>query len=170
LRRISCTIADSCDTVADLIGEFQPATVVADVEPLVAPRDSAASDVVSGAVRFTERLVAAAPATLSLLVFASNARLHVPEKMKVENVVAVFVSPAWKPWTVSYIAKAPRPMVVVGDQVVTDGIIAVRMQVPFIHSVTGNRVPWWPRLQAAIGTPVAKVVFRDRALSSRNAR
>ena len=111
-------IADGPGEVFDFIAEFRQATVVADVEPLVAAWDSAAAEVERPAARFAEKLTAAMPLTLRPLVLA------------------------------------------VGDQVVTDGLLAVRLRAAFIHSIADDRSPRWPRLQALIGKPVARIAFR----------
>jgi predicted HAD superfamily phosphohydrolase YqeG len=167
VRSTARRIADSPGQVVDFIAEFRPATVVADVEPLVAAWDSAAAEVERRAARFAEKLAAAMPRTLRLLVFASNSRMPVPADLRAENIDIVFVSAARKPWVTRYLAAAPRPIVVVGDQVVTDGLLAVRLRAAFIHFIAEDRPPWWPRLQAVIGKPVARIVFRPSPDSRR---
>lgn len=161
--------ADSPGQVVDLIAEFRPATVVADVEPLIVSWDSTAAEVDRRAARFAEKLATAVPLTLRLLVFASNSRMPVPGDLRAENIDIVFVSPARKPWVTRYLVAAPRPIVVVGDQVVTDGLLAVRSGTAFIHFIADDRPSWWPRLQAVIGKPVVRIAFRPSS-DSRPAR
>jgi predicted HAD superfamily phosphohydrolase YqeG len=162
VRRTARRIADSPDRVIDFIAEFCPATVVADVQPLVAAWDSAAADVERSAASFAEKLAAAMPRTLRLLVFATNSRIPVPRELRAEKIDIIFVSAARKPWVTRYLAAAPRPIVVVGDQVITDGLLAVRLRAAFIHFTADGCPPWWPRAQAIIGKPVVRIAFRTR--------
>jgi hypothetical protein len=161
--------------VAELAARFRPATVIVDVQPLVAPWQAGPTDVAQGMTDFARAVAGAVPATLRTLIFASNARLPRPASADVGSpaagLVVLFVSPAHKPWRTHYLADLPRPMVVIGDQVLTDGMLACRLRAPFIQLASRDRSPWWPRLQTAVGRPVARVTFRteDLRAAARNA-
>lgn len=58
-------------------------------------------------------------------------------------------------------ASAGRLQCVVGDQVLTDGLLAWRLRLPFVHVVqTIRNEPSWPRLMRAVAYPFAKTLFR----------
>lgn len=49
---------------------------------------------------------------------------------------------------------------VVGDQILTDGLLAWKLGLPFVHIVrAAPNEPAWPRLMRAVGDPIAKAVF-----------
>jgi predicted HAD superfamily phosphohydrolase YqeG len=51
---------------------------------------------------------------------------------------------------------------VVGDQVLTDGLLAWRLRLPFVHVVRPIRnEPSWPQLMRAIAFPLTKTLFRQ---------
>lgn len=50
---------------------------------------------------------------------------------------------------------------VVGDQVLTGGLLAWRLGVPFYYWHSPSRVSWWPRAQRAAGTLLEWAIFID---------
>jgi hypothetical protein len=119
----------------------------------------------SAAVALSSYLADAMP-YLRTLVFASNARSVGRQQLWQKGLEVMFVGGANKPWRTTYLTRAPRPVVVLGDQVLTDGLLAVRLHGQFLHWRAGARAPWWPRLQEAIGQQVARWVFSP--MHSRN--
>jgi hypothetical protein len=50
---------------------------------------------------------------------------------------------------------------VVGDQIATDGILAWRLGLTFVHYIPDDRVaPVGPRLLRALGRPLRRALFR----------
>lgn len=138
--------------------ELQPATLVVDIQPFVAPWRASPDAMLSAAAALSEYLAETLP-DLKAVVFATNARGGLQPPLRDERVQVTFVSTARKPWRISYVADVPRPIVVLGDQIVTDGLLAFRLRGQFLHWREHGRVPWWPRLQALIGEPLVWFVF-----------
>jgi hypothetical protein len=149
---------DGQDVVVAAVADLRPATLVVDVQPFVAPWGCGGDAMVAGAAGLSRQLAAAAP-DLGNLVFATNARLALPGGLDSEWPKVTFVSAAHKPWRIGYLVTAPRPVVVVGDQVITDGLLAARLRGQFLQVRVHGRIPRWPRIQAAIGKWLARVIF-----------
>jgi predicted HAD superfamily phosphohydrolase YqeG len=158
MRRTLRLVVHDRDAVVAAVTALQPATLVVDVQPFVAPWGCSPDSTLSGAIALSRHLAEAAP-KLSTLVFATNARSVLSQKLQEERPQVTLVSAACKPWRIGYLAVAPRPVVVIGDQVVTDGLLAHRLHGQFLHWQAHCRIPWWPRLQATIGYLLVKIMF-----------
>ena len=158
MRRTPRLIVRDRETVLAAVAELQPATLVVDVQPLVAPWGCSSDAMISGAIALSEYLADATP-NLRTLVFATNARSGLRQDLQQERPQARFVSAAHKPWRIAYLASAPRPVVVLGDQIITDGLLASRLHGQFLHWRAHGHIPWWPRLQAMVGCLLVKFMF-----------
>jgi len=158
MRRIPRLIVCDRDVALAAVVERQPATLVVDVQPFVAPWGCSSDVAISGAVALSEYLARTMP-NLKTLVFATNARSAHGQKLPEEGPQVTFVSAARKPWRINYLAGAPRPVVVLGDQIITDGLLAFRLHGQFLHWRGRDRTPWWPRLQAMIGALLVRLMF-----------
>jgi len=158
VRRTPRLIVRDRDTVLAAVVALQPATLVVDVQPFVAPWGSSSDAMMSGAVALCEYLADATP-TLRTLVFATNARSAIGQQLREERPRVTFVSAAHKPWRTTYLAGAPRPVVVLGDQILTDGLLAFRLHGRFLHWRAHGRIPWWPRVQEMIGGLLVRFMF-----------
>jgi hypothetical protein len=72
----------------------------------------------------------------------------------------VYIASAGKPARTAAYRDFPRPGVVIGDQVATDGILARRLGYTFVlvdHPLPG--VPAGPRLMAALGRLARPLLF-----------
>jgi hypothetical protein len=158
MRKTARIIVRDRDAVLAAVAGLQPATLVVDVEPFVAPWGCSSSAAISGAAELSELLVLATP-NLRALVFATNARLTTRHELHEELLHVAFVCSACKPWRITYLAGVPQPLVVLGDQIITDGLLAFRLHAQFLHWQASGRLPWWPRLQAIIGAPLVRFIF-----------
>jgi hypothetical protein len=95
-----------------------------------------------------------------LVCFATNSSrqpsvLPQPPGMQVE-----FVTSARKPIRTAPYLDFPRPGVVIGDQVLTDGLLARRLRYTFLHySPAPSAMPRGPRLLSQVGGLVRPVLF-----------
>jgi hypothetical protein len=158
MRRTPRLIVRDRDTALAAVVELQPATLVVDVQPFVSPWGCSSDAAISGAFALSEYLARATP-NLRTLVFATNARSVLRQKLHQERPQVTFVSAARKPWRIIYLADAPRPVVVLGDQIITDGLLAFRLHGQFLHWRGPGRIPWWPRLQAMLGALLVRLMF-----------
>jgi predicted HAD superfamily phosphohydrolase YqeG len=158
-RRSRYLTAPDLEYIASLVADLRAATVIVDVEPLVVPWSSVSSAAfVNGATELCT-LISAKSSVVSSIVFASNsrkARAPLPQCIRPETTV---VQGAGKPWRTSYVCGLTRPVVVLGDQLLTDGLLAWRIGADFIHVIFDFSAPWWPRIQHAAGRPMANFLF-----------
>lgn len=146
------------DEVLGRVRELSARTVIFDVEPLVAYWDSGLPALDQGVA-----LVAARTGALpgvQVVCFATNS-LRCPSGVpRAEGVRVVYVASARKPLRTSWYAGFPRPGVVVGDQIATDGLLARRLGYAFVQyrpPLAG--VPAGPRLMKGVGRLVRPLVF-----------
>jgi predicted HAD superfamily phosphohydrolase YqeG len=78
----------------------------------------------------------------------------------VPGIEVSYLASASKPMRTAPYARLPVPGVVVGDQVLTDGILASRLNFSFLHYRPPLRTPIRPRLLEVCGEPVRRVMFR----------
>lgn len=136
---------------------LNPATLVLDVDPMVTPWNSPPELFAQRADELASMIRLAVP-DISVIVFASNS----PRYGLLPHEGINLISPAWKPWTTSYLRSAARPLVVVGDQILTDGLLARRAQGTFLHWQGGGPTPLWPRLQKLLGKAFIPCCFRSQ--------
>ena len=106
---------------------------------------------------------------LHSVVAVSNAATPWPDRERNERIPVTVVARARKPWTsrrsldrpCEYASEACR-RVVIGDQVLTDGLLAFRLGVPFLR-VTARfpGEPTWPRLMRLGGRLLENVLFTN---------
>jgi predicted HAD superfamily phosphohydrolase YqeG len=133
-------------------------TVIFDVEPLVADWDSGQEVLDRGIARVLDEL-RAIPGVL-LVCFATNSSRQPSVLPQRPGLQVEFVTFARKPlWTAPY-RNFPRPGVVIGDQVLTDGLLARRLGYTFLHySPEPAAMPRGPRLLSQVGGLVRPVLF-----------
>ena len=140
--------AAGLDDVVRCAGELSTRTMIFDVEPLVAYWDGGQEALDQGIERVLSA-VAVLPA-VEVLCFATNSSRR-PS-----------VVPGTAGVRVVYLVSAgfPRPGMVIGDQVATDGILARRLGYAFVlvnPQLAG--VPAGPRLLGAAGRLVRPLMF-----------
>jgi predicted HAD superfamily phosphohydrolase YqeG len=145
--------------VWECLTTLQAKTVVFDVEPLVALWDTDEGALEDGIVAV---LAAAVGIGADSVVFATNSVRTPPAPPTIAWATVGYLASARKPLRVTPYQDLPRPGVVVGDQVATDGILAWRLGYAFVHYTAQlPDVPFGPRLMRQVGRPVRPLLFRN---------
>lgn len=140
--------------------ELSARTVIFDVEPLVAYWNGTQNDLDQGIARVLSEL--ARLHTVEIVCFATNARRRPSVVPSVPGVRVVYVASAGKPLRTKPYQRFPRPGVVIGDQIATDGILARRLAYSFIQVDRPAGVPAGPRLMATAGRLLQPLLFTIR--------
>jgi len=140
--------------------ELSPKTIVIDVEPLVALWDTSRESLDEGLAALLGQL-GAIPG-VEVVCFATNSARRpsaVPDRAGIR---VMYASSARKPMRLAPYRNLPRPGIVIGDQVATDGVLARRLGYTFLHySPHMAGVPVGPRLLQHCGELVLPLVFRS---------
>jgi hypothetical protein len=145
--------------LAHRAGELRPGTIIVDVEPLVAYWGTGQDDLDRGIARVTARL-GAVPG-LRVLCFATNSERAPSALPSPAAVRVIYLASARKPVTLVPYQGLPRPGVVIGDQVATDGLLARRLGYGFLLYSPGLAgVPLGPRLLGYGGRLLLPALFR----------
>lgn len=149
-------------------GELSPRTVIVDVEPLVACWDTGQEALDHGLARVLAE-VAAIPGVV-VVCFATNSARR-PSALPGTGGPGgpdggprvIYLASAHKPVRTAPYREFPRPGVVIGDQVATDGILAQRLGYAFLHYCPDlEHVPAGPRLLGDLGRPLLPLLFSRR--------
>jgi predicted HAD superfamily phosphohydrolase YqeG len=138
--------------------QLSPRTLIIDVEPLVAYWDST-QDVLDRGIAHMLHLVAAIP-NVAVACFATNSARRPSAQPRSAEVQVVYLASAHKPVQIAPYLSFPRPGVVVGDQVLTDGLLARRLGYAFLHyraPLTG--APIGPQLLGRLGRLARRPIF-----------
>jgi predicted HAD superfamily phosphohydrolase YqeG len=140
-------------------GELATRTMIFDVEPLVAYWDGGQEALDQGMARVLSEV--SVLSALQVLCFATNSSRR-PSSVPggAARPQLVYLASAGKPLrTVAY-RRFPRPGMVIGDQVATDGILARRLGYAFVlYDPQSSEVPAGPRLMGAAGRLVRPLLF-----------
>ena len=156
--RAAFTRAAALADVVRLAGESAARTMIFDVEPLVAYWNGGQDALDQGAARVLSE-VAVLPA-LEVVCFATNS-LRRPSAVPDEpGVRVVYLVSAGKPFRTAPYLGFPRPGMVIGDQVATDGILARRLGYAFVQfDPRLGTVPFGPRLMGVGGRLLRPLLF-----------
>jgi len=155
-RRRSIGVDGVAGVVAAL-NELGPKCALVDIEPLVAAWASGPDALSSGIIETVEAL--AKVKSVRRIAFLTNSRRRLDVMpASVASVELSYTARAMKPWKVRELRGLPKPLVVVGDQVLTDGLLAFRLDADFVL-VCSISAPWWPRLQAWAGKYLLPYIF-----------
>ena len=147
------------DQVLLRVQELAARTVIFDVEPLVADWDSG-QEALDGGIALVAGRVAAMPEA-QVVCFATNSARRPSCLPTVGGARVVYVASAGKPLRTSWYAGFPRPGVVVGDQIATDGILARRLGYTFVqYRPPLGGIPAGPRLLKEVGRLVRPLAFK----------
>ena len=139
-------------------GELSARTMIFDVEPLVAYWDGGQKALDQGVARVLSE-VSVLPA-LQVLCFATNSSRRPSVVPSGAGLRVVYLASAGKPMRTAAYRDFPRPGVVIGDQVATDGILARRLGYAFVLVDTQLAgVPTGPRLMGTYGRLVRPLFF-----------
>ena len=148
------------------VEELSARTVVFDVEPLVAYWDSSQEALDQGVARLALR--AGQLPEVQLVCFATNSTRRPQAVPGSAGVRVVYLASAGKPMRTAPYQDFPRPGVVVGDQIATDGLLARRLGYAFVqYRPPLNEMPAGPRLLRQLGRLVRPVAFSRPGRSSR---
>jgi len=162
-RRVMRIVIES-DTLAAAVAQLRPASAVVDLEPLVCTWGSDDAALCAG-LKDVLRLLAEA-GTISMVAVVTNSP-RTPSVMPEEVGLSVaYRSAARKPWlALSTLGSHPEPTIVIGDQPLTDGLTAWRLQAPFLQIALPPDAPLHVRLQRTFGGLLAPLVFRTRSFA-----
>ena len=156
--RAAFTQVAGLDDAVRQAGELSARTMVFDVEPLIAYWDSGQDALDQGVARVLSE-VAAVP-TVQVVCFATNSLRRPSVTPSAPGVRVVYLASAGKPLRTAPYRGFPRPGVVIGDQVATDGILASRLGYTFVLvSLELMDIPAGPRLMRAGGRLVRPLLF-----------
>lgn len=157
MRRTPRVLIDRRSVLMSMAAELRTRTLVVDVEPLLSPWGAATETVLVAIASFADESIARIP-SLECLVFATNARMPFIKTLKTDDRF-MFISDARKPWRTNYLKGCPKPITVIGDQVLTDGFLAYRLEGNFLHWRSRCTIPLWPRAQMMAGKLIESVFF-----------
>jgi hypothetical protein len=159
MRRVALYEAVTLEEVWTLIEARPSRSLVFDVEPLVAIWDTDAAALDAGIVR-TLRGLERVSGVEKVLFATNSARRPTVLPGSPEVRVGYRVS-AMKPLLTRGYRDLPRPGLVVGDQLATDGALAWRLGFDFVHyQPPRDRVPAGPRLMMALGELLRPLLFQ----------
>jgi predicted HAD superfamily phosphohydrolase YqeG len=140
-------------------GDLSAKTLVFDVEPLVAYWDSGQDTLDQGLAAVLAKAVTVPG--VAVVCFATNSLRRPTTVPSVEGVRVVYLASARKPLWIAPYADFPRPGVVIGDQIATDGLLARRLGYTFLdYRPPGIHVPLGPRLLNYGGHLARPLIFR----------
>ena len=150
--------ATTLDDVVRHAGDMSARTMIFDVEPLVADWNGGQQALDQGVARVLSA-ISVLPA-VQVLCFATNSVRRPSVLPSGAGVRVVYLPSAGKPLRTAPYRHFPRPGVVIGDQVATDGILARRLGYTFIlFDPQLAEVPAGPRLMGAAGRIVRPLMF-----------
>jgi predicted HAD superfamily phosphohydrolase YqeG len=128
------------------------------VEPLVAWWDSSRESLDQGIATIVSELNKAPD--VRVVVFSTNSVRRPSAIPSIRGVRLMYLASARKPLRTAPYRDLPRPGVVIGDQIATDGLLAHRLGYTFLHwspRLTG--VPLGPRLMHLLGRLAQPLFF-----------
>lgn len=147
--------------VPRILRELGPRSAIIDIEPLIAVWNSGTADLDSGIAAFLD---AVGSGRLRDIVFATNSARRPSGLVPVPGLRIRYVSHAAKPLRTRRYRRLERPCAVVGDQIATDGVLAWRLGLAFVHYIPEDRVaPVGPRLMQALGAPLRRALFEPES-------
>jgi predicted HAD superfamily phosphohydrolase YqeG len=141
-----------------LVVALSARTVVFDIEPLVATWDGTQDALDNGIARVL-RDIGAIPGVRAIC-FATNSARQPSVLPDIPGIDVSYIVSARKPARTAPYARLPRPGVVVGDQIMTDGLLARRLGYSFLHYRHPQPGPVGPRLLDGIGQLARPLMFR----------
>ena len=146
------------DEVLHRARQLAARTVIFDIEPLVAYWDSGQAALDQG-VALVLSQIKTVP-SVQVVCFATNSVRRPSVVPPSDGVRVVYLASARKPLRITAYQSFPRPGMVIGDQIATDGILARRLGYVFVQcSPPLDRVPAGPRLMDRLGQLVRPLLF-----------
>jgi predicted HAD superfamily phosphohydrolase YqeG len=148
--------ADTAD-LPMLVAGLGVRTIVIDVEPLVAIWDGTQEALDRGIVAVLDLLTAVAG--VQAVCFTTNSARRPSGLPRMPRIEVTYIASARKPLNIGLYERLPTPAVVVGDQVLTDGLLARRLGYPFLHYRHPQQEPIGPRLLDGVGQLAQPLIF-----------
>ena len=149
------------DELPGRLAELSVRTLVIDIEPLVAYWDGT-QDALDRGLAHVVDLVAGVP-SVTVVCFATNSARRPSVQPRSTRADVVYLASARKPAHLAPYLGFPRPGAVIGDQVLTDGLLARRLGYTFLHyrpQLTG--APIRPQLLNGLGRVARRPLFGPR--------
>jgi predicted HAD superfamily phosphohydrolase YqeG len=160
---VPCARFTAAAEIPQWISETGTRTIIVDVEPLIAFWDTGPSALQVGVAGFLDQVTAAT--TVRHILFATNSARNLPALPVVPGTGVGYLTSARKPVRTAPYRDLPRPGMVIGDQVATDGALAWRLGCFFLHYCPDlPGIPLGPRLMRALGRPMQQFLFRTAGL------
>jgi hypothetical protein len=147
------------------VRELALATLIFDIEPLVAPWDGGQQGLDRGVAEILGQ--AETVSSVRAVIFSTNSARR-PSVLPGDGagLRVEYVASAAKPLRIAPYRGLPGPGAVIGDQLPTDGILAYRLGYLFLHyDPPYGHVPIGPRLMHRWGRVVRPVLFGRQAPS-----
>src|ERR1700722_5459843 len=146
------------DEVLHRARQLATRTVIFDIEPLVAYWDSGQAALARG-VELVLSQIETVP-SVQVVCFATNSVRRPSVLPRDDGVRGVYLVYAGKPLRIASYRSFPRPGMVIGDQIATDGILARRLGYVFAqYRPPPGRIPAGPRLMDRLGRLVRPLLF-----------
>ncbi len=145
------------DEVLDRARELSTRTVIFDIEPLVAYWDSDQAALDRG-VALVLSQVETVP-SVQVVCFATNSVRRPSGWSQDDGVRVVYLASAGKPLRIASYRGFPRPGMVIGDQIATDGILARRLGYVYVQNRPPLGAPAGPRLMDRFGQLLRPLLF-----------
>jgi predicted HAD superfamily phosphohydrolase YqeG len=143
------------------IREWGARTVIFDVEPMVAAWDTSTHALDEGIARVLG-WITTVPGVRAVC-FATNSARQPSVVPTVPGLQVDYLASARKPLRLKPYSRLPRPGVVVGDQIATDGALACRLGYAFVHfRPAAETMPAGPAVLYRGGMLVRPFLFRRR--------
>src|SRR5262249_30244564 len=142
----------------EMAEDLSAKTMIVDVEPLVARWDNGQDALDRGVDAVLAE--AAAVKGAAVVCFATNSARRPSMVPSRPGLRVVYLASARKPLLTPLYGGFPRPGVVIGDQVATDGVLARRLGYAFLQywpPLSGT--PWGPRLLSYFGRAMRPLLF-----------
>jgi predicted HAD superfamily phosphohydrolase YqeG len=154
------------EDIARYAAQLSARTLVFDIEPFVAHWDSSQGALDDGIAHVLNH-VATIPGVL-VVCFATNSSRRPSALPGRPGVRIEYLASAGKPLQTARYRPFPRPGIVIGDQVLTDGLLARRLGYTFLHYRPDPAgMPGGPRLLSYLGEFARPFVFgRDSGAES----
>jgi predicted HAD superfamily phosphohydrolase YqeG len=159
MRAVQARVATLADALR-VVEELGAKTVVLDIEPLVAYWDSGQQSLDKGVASVLGEF-AKVPG-VAAVVFATNSARRPSASPEQPGIEVAYLASAHKPFRVGSYRDLPTPGVLIGDQVLTDGLLAWRLGYTFVqYAPERERVPGGPWLLAQAGRLARPLLFRQ---------
>ena len=159
MRQVVLYEALTAEDVWALIRGLGVRTLVLDVEPLVAVWATDTATLDAGLVEALRRV--GELSGVEAVLFATNSVRRPTALPGLAGIRIGYRASASKPLRVGGYRDLPRPGLVVGDQIATDGALAWRLGFDFVYyRPVRDRIPLRSRLLNVIGSGLRRLLFR----------